>query len=281
MIDVTGTTRGLELRRKVGAVLRYVPLVGYFARRNLKTVYKRSILGWAWSMLNPLATIIVYSFVFSIVFKAEPPPAASGTTNFAVFLFSGLVAWTFFSTLVTGSMNWLIEMGDLRRKVYFPPEAAMFGNAIAVAAQSGIEVAVLIVIMIIIMNVGFTTLLVIPILLMIGLFGIGLGLALSVVNTSFRDVQYLVGIALQALFFLTPIVYPAQSVPADAWGGWPLRLVDANPINQFVSAMREAVYLLEWPSLSRWLTLLGLSLGTFCLGWWFFARNSMRLSEDL
>ncbi len=269
------------MRQKVGAALYYVPLVGYFARRDLKAVYKRSILGWTWSLLNPLATIVVYSFVFSIVFRAVPPPTASGTSNFAVFLFSGLVAWSFFSALVTGSLQWITEIGDLRRKVYFPSEAAVFGSAIAAAAQTGIEAVVLIAIMVIITNVGFTTLLVIPLLIMTGLFGLGIGLALSVINSSFRDVQYLVGIVLQALFFLTPIVYPLSSVPDDAWGGWPLRLVEANPVNQFVSSIRDVVYLLEWPSVGSWLIMLALSLGTFSLGWWFFARNSMRISEDM
>lgn len=271
----------LSVQRKVVAALRYVPLVGYFARRELKTLYKRSLLGWAWSMLNPLSTILVYSFVFSIVFRAMPPPTASGNTNFAVFLFSGLVAWSFFSSLLTGSMGWLISIGDLRRKVYFPPETAMFGNAVALAVQSGIEVAVLVLVMVAITNVGFTTLLIVPLMVLVGLFGLGIGLVLSVLNTSFRDVQYLAGIALQALFFLTPIVYPVEVVPKDAWGGWPLRLLDANPVNRFVTAIREAVYLLEWPSLGSWAIMLALSLGTFSLGWWFFAHNSMRLSEDL
>ena len=279
--DPSDTSRSATLRRKAGVVMRYMPLMGYFARRDLKAVYKRSILGWAWSLLNPLATVIVFSFVFSIVFRAEPPPTASGTTNFAVYLFSGLVAWTFFAALVTGAMQWLTGMGDLRRKVYFPPEAALFGSAIALAAQTAIELVVLVAIMILISNIGLTTLLVIPLMILIGLFGLGIGLTLSVINTSFRDVQYLVGIVLQALFFLTPIVYPPQSVPVDAWGGWPQRLVDINPVNQFVSSLRQAVYLLEWPSLSSWLIMTALALGTFSLGWWFFARNSMRLSEDM
>lgn len=260
---------------------RYAPLVGYFARRDLKALYKRSVLGWTWSLLNPLSTIVVYSFVFSVVFRAQAPPTASGSSNFAVFLFSGLVAWTFFSSLLTGSMGWMAAMGELRRKVYFPPEAAIFGSAVAVAVQASVEVAVLVVIMIVLGNAGVTTLLVVPVLLAAGVFGLGLGFALAVLNTRFRDVQYLVGIGLQALFFLTPIVYPIDIVPVDAWGGWPRRLIEANPLNQFVSATRECVYLLEWPSAGRWLALAAMSSSALALGWWYFSRRSMALSEEM
>ena len=132
---------------------KYFPLVQNFARRELKARYKRSLLGWTWSLLNPISTILVYSLVFSVFFRAAPPPSGNGSQKFALFLFTGLVVWLLFAGMINGSMGWLSSIGDLRRKVFFPPETAIFGSALALGVQSAIEAAVLILVMILIANV--------------------------------------------------------------------------------------------------------------------------------
>ncbi len=264
--------RGLE---------KYAPLVWNFARRELRARYRRSVLGWTWSLLNPLATIAVYSFVFSVFFRVEPPEMGNGERLFALFLFCGLVVWLLFSGMIVGSMGWLAGVGDLRRKVYFPPEAAIFGSAIALGVQSLIEGTVLIVAMIVIGNAGPTMILLPLVLLFAGLFGLGIGLFVCVANARFSDVQYLVGIIVNVLFFLIPIVYTIDLIPERRWGLPIRKLVELNPVNQFVGASRDVVYLLEWPSLGRIAALVGYSSVTFVLGWRFFSRRSMDLSEDI
>tara|TARA_B100000214_G_scaffold302069_1_gene232620 strand:- start:71 stop:886 length:816 start_codon:yes stop_codon:yes gene_type:complete len=260
---------------------RYAPLVRNFAGRELKARYKRSLLGWTWSLLSPLSTILVYSLVFSVFFRAAPPVAGNGSQNFAVFLFTGLVVWLLFAGMINGSMGWLQAIGDLRRKVFFPPETAIFGSALALAVQSAIEAGVLVVVMLLIGNLGPTTLVLPLILALAGLFGLGIGFFVCVLNTHYRDMQYLVGIVLNAVFFLVPIVYPLGIIPERHWGLPIRKIVELNPINQFVTAARESAYLLQWPSLTRWCTLLGYSLVVFALGWRFFAQRSMQLSEDM
>lgn len=259
----------------------YAPLVANFAGRELKSRYRRSVLGWTWSLLNPLSTILVYSLVFSVILKVVPPPMGSREGNFALYLFSGLVVWLFFMGMITGSMGWLASVGDLRRKVYFPPEAAIFGSALALAVQSAIEASVLVVVLIIMGNIGVTALALPLVLVLTGLFGLGIGFFVVVANTHYRDIEYLVGIVLNVLFFLVPIVYTIDLIPEEHWG-LPLQsLVDYNPIYQFVASARDAVYFLEWPSLGRWAAMFGYSVGALVLGWWFFAARSMELSEEM
>tara|TARA_B100000700_G_scaffold328040_1_gene444501 strand:+ start:2458 stop:3273 length:816 start_codon:yes stop_codon:yes gene_type:complete len=260
---------------------KYAPLVRNFARRELKSRYKRSLLGWTWSMLSPLSTILVYSLVFSVFFRAAPPAAGNGSQNFALFLFTGLVVWLLFAGMINGSIGWLGAIGDLRRKVFFPPETAIFGSALALAVQSAIEAGVLLIVMLLVGNIGLSTLALPLILALAGIFGLGIGFFVCVLNTHYRDVQYLVGIVLNALFFLVPIVYPIGIIPEQHWGLPIRKIVEWNPVNQFVAAARESAYLLQWPSLVRWATLLVYSLAIFGLGWRFFAKRSMLLSEDM
>lgn len=256
-------------------------MVRNFARRELKARYKRSLLGWTWSLLSPLSTILVYSLVFSVFFRAAPPAAGNGSQNFAVFLFTGLVVWLLFAGMINGSMGWLMAIGDLRRKVFFPPETAIFGSGLALAVQSAIEAGVLLIVMLLIGNIGPTTLLLPIVLALAAIFGLGLGFFVCVLNTHYRDVQYLVGIILNAAFFLVPIVYPLSIIPERHWGLPIRRIIELNPINQFVEAARESAYLLQWPSLSRWCVLVCYSFVVFALGWRFFAKRSMQLSEDM
>ncbi len=256
-------------------------LVANFARRDLKSRYKGSVLGWLWSLLSPLATLVVYSLVFSVFLKVVPPIAANGKANFALYLFSGLVPWLLFMGMVTGSMDWLASVGDLRRKVFFPPEAAVFGSALALGVQSAIEAAVLVAGITIFGALSPTILLFPLVLLCTGLLGLGIGFFVVVANTHYRDVRYLVGIVLNALFFLVPIVYTPDLVPERAWGLPVSRMMEFNPLYQLVAAAREVVYLGQWPGVGRWAAVVGAPLAIFLAGWGYFARRSMDLSEEM
>jgi len=262
--------------------IRHAPLVWNFAQRELRARYKRSLLGWMWSLINPLATILTYSLVFGVIFRVEPPLAGNGTLkSFALYLFSGLVVWTFFSSTLTGAMDWLQGVGDLRRKAVFPLETAIFGGAVALGVQTLLEAFVLIVVLIIVANASWTMVLLPIVLLCAGLFGLGIGFFLTILNARFRDVKHFVTIALQVGFFLVPIIYTLEIIPDRAYGMPVRRMVELNPISSFVGASRDLVYLLEMPSLGRWLAVLGYSLTSFILGWWFFSVKSVDLSEDL
>ena len=266
----------------VAEVWSFRPLVWNFAQRELKGKYKGSLLGWAWSLINPVATLITYTLVFSTIFRAVPPPLGNGSDgNYTLFLFTGLVVWTFFSNTVNGSMTSLVSVGPLLRKIYFPPFAPVAGGAVANGVQTGIEIGVLVLVMVLVGNVS-TTLLLLPLLCgLLVLFSLGIGLVLAVWNVYYRDVAYLVGLVLQVLFYATPIIYPPTLVPEQAFG-LPLRdLLALNPLAQFVAAFRDVVYLLQPPSLGRLLGLTLVSGAVFLLGFAYFQRGSRDVAELL
>jgi ABC-2 type transport system permease protein len=259
----------------------YRGLIGNLAQRELKARYKRSVLGWAWSLINPATTLITYAIVFGTLLRVEPPVAGNGELkNFALYLFCGLVVWNFFTAVVNGSMGALTGAGALLRKVYFPPECPVIANALVALAQTGIEVGILIGLMVILANVSWTFVFVPYLVALLVLFSIGLGLIFSLFNVYFRDIQYLVAVALNVLFYATPIVYTIDLVEANAPAPVEL-LVRLNPMTQFVGAMRAAVYDLEAPSAARLAALTAASIVTALVGWAIFRRFAGRVSEEL
>lgn len=263
-------------------VWSFRPLVWNFAQRELKGKYKGSLLGWAWSLINPVATLITYTIVFSTIFRAVPPPLGNGREgNYTLFLFTGLVVWTFFSNTVNGSMTSLVSVGPLLRKIYFPPFAPVAGTAVAHGVQTGIEMTILVLVMAVLGNISWTLLLLPLLCVLLVMFALGIGLVLAVWNVYYRDVSYLVGLVLQILFYATPIIYPPTLVPEEAFG-LPLRmLLSLNPLAQFVAAFRDVVYSLEYPSLLHLLSLTVMSVGMMAFGWWIFHQRARDVSEEL
>ena len=138
----------------------------------------------------------------------------------------------------------------LLRKVYFPPECPVIANGLVALAQTGIEVGILLFLMVILGNVSWTFIFVPYLIALLVLFSIGLGLICSLFNVYFRDIQYLVAVGLNVLFYMTPIVYTINLVEDNA--PKPIQLlVRFNPLTLFVGGMRDAVYDLEVPNLAR------------------------------
>lgn len=260
----------------------YRGLVGNFAQRELRGKYKGSALGWFWSLLNPLATLGIYTLVFGFFLKFPPPVAGNGELkNFAVYLFTALVAWNFFNAVVTGSIGALVGAGPLLKKIYFPPFAPVLGGVGATLYQAGIEVGLLIAVMVALQNISWTFLLLPFLMALLALFSVGIGLVLSMLNVRYRDVAYLVSIGLNLLFYATPIIYPISKVP-DERNGIPVRdLYELNPLVQFVEAFRDVVYDLRVPSAGRLLALTVVSVVVFLAGFAFFDRGSRDVAEEL
>jgi ABC-type polysaccharide/polyol phosphate export permease len=257
-------------------------LIGNLTQRELKSRYKRSLLGWGWSLINPAATLLIYALVFGSFLRIVPPVAGNGhLQSFALYLFAGLVVWNFFNNVMTGSMGSLLGVGSLLRKVYFPPESPAIANALAVVTQTIVEATILVVVMAVVGNASWTFVFVPWILGFVLLFALGLGLVLSLLNVYFRDIGYLTAILLNLLFYATPIIYTFDLVPQKV-GFLPVRtIITLNPLTQFVGGMRDAVYLLQVPSLGRIVGIVVSSLVTFFAGWAIFSRHSRLISEEL
>jgi lipopolysaccharide transport system permease protein len=254
--------------------------------RELRGKYKRSLLGWSWSLLNPLATMLIFTLVFRFILKIpvdEGDP--SGMKIFAFFLLCGLLPWNFTAAGMTGAMGTLIANSNLIKKVYFPREILVIANVLASAVSLLIELAVLSVALMLFGNFVLPWLPVLVVLVALQtLFVIGIGLLMSVLNVYFRDVQHLVGILLQLWFYATPIIYPLSLVrDATLWGHEiPLRaLYRLNPMVGFVEAVRDCLYDLRFPSAGDLAYLVVVALATLAVGVAVFTRLEAKLAEEL
>jgi ABC-2 type transport system permease protein len=260
---------------------QYRGLVGNFARRELKAKYKGSVLGWAWSLLNPLATLGIYALIFGFFLKFTPETAGNGKASFAISLFTALVVWNFFFAVTTGSMAALVGAGPLLRKIYFPPWTPVAGNAVGVLVQTGIEFGLLLTVYLLWLNISWTILLVPPLLALLAAFSLGIGLVLALLNARFRDMAYIVQVVLNLLFYSAPIIYPIVIVRSQYDDHPWARLYEWNPVTQFVQAFRDVLYSLRVPSAGQLLYLTVLSFAVLAAGWWYFRRGSAEVSEEL
>ena len=259
--------------------------------RELKGKYKRSVLGWTWSLLNPLATIAIFSIVFKFFLKIQAPTGdPSCLKNFALFLVAALLPWNYLNNGLMGSMGALVGNANLVKKVYFPREALVVSNVASWAYSLLIEFGVAVVIYLLFGNMVLPWLPAVLILIAIqSIFVLGLGLLLSVLNVYFRDVQHLITILLLVWFYATPIVYPisyvvdADNKHPELWGHEipVLFLYKLNPMVRLVEAYRDVLYDLRFPPLFDVLYVLVFGVVTLVIGLSVFRRLQGRLAEEL
>jgi ABC-type polysaccharide/polyol phosphate export permease len=252
--------------------------------RELRSKYKRSVLGWTWSLLNPLTSLLIYAFVFGLIFGVEADPGVpSGLQNFAMFLMCGLLPYNFLSNGLNGGMTSLIGNGNLVKKVYFPREILVAATTASWVVSFLIELAVLAVALAFFGNI---VVLWIPMVLLLVaievMFVLGLALMLSGAAVYFRDLQHLLGLVLQVWFYTAPIVYPMSYVQ-DQLGttGWKITLYNLNPLVRFVEAFRDVLYDLRFPPVDHLAYLVGVSLATLAVGQAVFNRLEGKLAEEL
>ena len=255
--------------------------------RELRSKYKRSVLGWAWSLLNPLALMAIYTLVFSLFLRVDPPTGStSGLKSFPLFLLCGLLAWNFLVNSAMGSTDALLSNANLIKKVYFPRELLVVSQVASWLVSFLIELLLLCVVFLVFGNLVLPY---VPVLLLIvfalALFATGLGMAFGVMNVYFRDVRHLVAIVFQLWFYLSPVLYPPSLVPERAsFLGMDLparTLYNLNPMAGFVEAIRDCLYDLQMPPAARLGSLLLVSVSTFLAGLYLFKAREARLAEEL
>jgi len=257
-------------------IVRFRGLLATLVGRELKARYRGSLLGFLWSLVNPLLLVAVYTFVFSVVFL----PRATGVDPYALFLISGLFPWIWISaSLLEGTMS-LAHNAGLIRKAVFPvellPTVAVLANLAHFLLALPIVGAALGVGRALGYAVGGWTPLLLPLVVAIELpLAAGLALGLAALNVHFKDVRDIVGHLLTFLFFLTPIIYPLAAVTAR-----PLRLlVRANPFTPFTLAYQELLFHGTVPDAALWLQMAAVSLLAWGAGSWLFDRLRDTLVE--
>ena len=257
-------------------------------RRELRSKYKGTVLGWAWSLINPLATTAIFSLVFSTIMRVAPPIGVNGLNNFPLFLLCGLLTWNFMAGAVQGGMGVLVGSANLIKKTYFPRRLLVIATVIAGFVSYAIEMGVLVVVFLVF---GVDVLPWIPltilIMVLLAFFCLGLALMLSVVNVYFRDTAYFISLIMQIWFYATPVIYPISLVlRAQNGHSWASKLPIAtlygiNPMVGFVESIHDMFYMNQMPALEPILYGLGLTIVLLWLGNRVFGKLETRLAEEL
>jgi ABC-2 type transport system permease protein len=278
----------LRVFRDLADLWRHREILVNLSRKELKVKYKSSVLGVAWSMLRPTLYLVVFYLVFSLVLRSNLP-------DFQIYLVSGLLAWTLFSTGFPGATTSITDNAALVTKVAFPREVLPLASIGAQLVNFFFQLLVLVAALVLFGRpfLGMNLILLPAALVVLLLFTTALGLATSAFNVKYRDTGHLVELALLAWFWGTPIVYAAGDI---------LRRLSpmgdtvylANPMANIVLAFQRALYgptssealaRLPAPGLTWYaerLIWVGLaSLVLLYLAWWVFHRLAGDFSEEL
>lgn len=245
-------------------------------KREFQSKYRNSLLGAAWTFLNPLAMIVVYTIIFSQVMKAKLPGIESGFA-YSIYLCAGLLTWGLFAEIVGRGQNIFLDNANLLKKISFP----RMSLPIITVLNAGISFAIIFGLFLVFLLFagfwpGWVSLAIIPVLLIQLLFSIGLGMSLGVLNVFFRDVGQFFGIFLQFWFWLTPVVYPASILPESI-----KPFMAINPMFPLVQAYQGVFVFGQLPD---WTTLVyPLVLGVvLCgLGLRLFRKNVGEMVDEL
>lgn len=227
-----------EARAASQSRLRWELLSG-LVRKDLKVKYKDSVLGFAWSLANPLLLMAVYYFAFGLVLKSPIP-------YFVVYLMSGLLVWTFFQGSVLGAVGSVVGNGNLIKKVRFPLTVLPLSAVGFAGVHFGLQMVAFLGVLALVGYhfVGLHLLLLIPAVVVALVFTTGLSVLVSALNVRYRDVQHVIEVTLTAWFWLNPIIYSAGLLRSHISPGneWVYRLYFCNPLAIVSASFQRAIY---------------------------------------
>jgi lipopolysaccharide transport system permease protein len=246
-------------------LLRYRGLIQSLVSRDLKARYRGSVLGFFWSFVNPLLLLLIYNFVFTTFLKSR----VEGTEPYAVFMFTGLLPWTWFASSINEATGSLISGGNLIKKVLFPAEVLPIVSILSNMVHFMFGLPILIGFMLwyrIIPDWPQLPWFLVVVLFQF-IFTAALALFLSALSVHFRDVKDLTANLLTFWFFVTPIIYWYKQYPDYK------RIFDANPMTHFVVSYQEILFFQGGFGHWKWLLVIGaVSVVLFLLAYWFFDR---------
>jgi lipopolysaccharide transport system permease protein len=253
-------------------------LIRQFARREIEGRYRGSVLGLFWSFINPLVMLVIYTFVFGIVFKARwPETGTQSLGQFALVLFCGLVSFNIFSECVSRASTLIIGVPNYVKKVVFPLEilpVSVLGSALF---HGVISFSVLLVANIIINHTVQWTLILLPVVMLpLVFFSLGLSWFLASLGVFLRDINHIIGLALQVVFYASAIFYPLEALPSYAQS-----IIRFNPLTSIVTNFRRVILwgmMPNWTGLLLWILITGLIL---VLGYTWFMKTKKAFADVL
>jgi lipopolysaccharide transport system permease protein len=256
---------------------RYRQLIATLTARDLKARYRGSILGFFWSLANPLLLLAVYTIVFTVFF-----PMTNAIQPYPLFLFAGILPWTFFAAATLEATNAVSSNAGLIKKVMFPAEALPLVTVLSHLVHFALAVPILV-----LATVGFAwhgdivlrpaILLVIPLMVLQAIFVAGIAMTVSSASVLFRDLRDIITNLLTLGFFLTPILYTIDRIDRR----WLRALLRLNPMTPFVVSYQDAVFFGRVPALSDLFLMVAYALASLAVGLTVFSRLRDTLAEAI
>ena len=243
--------------------MKYKDLVLELTLREIKARYKQSFLGLFWVILNPFFQMLILSFVFSKILRF-----GNLGVPYPIFLYAGLLPWTFLANALNASLNSLSSNASLIKQVYFPREILVLSTILAKAFDFFLSFGVFLILMVF-FKIPFTPFMILFFLIFLlqALFSFGIGLLLSAFNLFYRDVQYLFNLVLTLWFYLTPVIYAPEFFP-----GKYRFIFKFNPMAVFINAYRKTLLGGDFPKFSSLFIGLVISLILFVFAYKIFKK---------
>jgi ABC-type polysaccharide/polyol phosphate export permease len=252
--------RGAWLLREARELLAYRTLLRLLVINQFKQRYRRSLLGMGWMFVGPLLNTAVLSVAFNALFHAS-------IVRYPAYVMVGLIAWNFFAQTTTLGVDAAISGSGLLQRVYLPRSMFVVATLGGALINMGVALIALLIVLLATSVPLYSTWLLLPLAIaVLALFTLGVTLLIATLAVFIGDVAHMYQLLVQALFFLTPIVYPAEIVPAEL--RW---LVQLNPMSVMIDLFRTLLYRGQIPDLRQWLIAAGIGLATLCAGWVLFA----------
>lgn len=257
----------IYMNQRVKTMHRYIPLVKELVIRDLKVKYRRSFLGYLWSLLNPLLMMLVMTIAFSYVFRFD-------IENYSLYLITGQIIYNFFNESTTMAMTSVVGNAGLIKKVYIPKYIFPISRVVSCFVNMLFSLGAVLIVMIFTHAPFHWTILLIPIpLFLLLVFCCGIGSILAALTVFFRDVIHLYSVCTLALMYLTPIFYPIDSIPLEI-----SRWYYLNPMVHYLSYFRNLVLYGTLPTVAENFACIGISALTFAFGMFIFSKMQKRFA---
>ncbi len=255
--------------RTLAGLHRYRHLLRNLVLKDLKLKYRGSVIGFLWSLANPLLMGVVYTVAFRYILGIR-------NEGFVFYLMLGLLAWTFFATSAAMSTGSIADNGGLVKSVRFPRAILPTATVLFNFTQYVLNVSVILPLMLAYYGVALTApMMLFPVFVALQLvFTIGVALVLATATAFLRDVRHLVDIAITILFWMTPIVYELKDVPERV-----RLLILLSPMSPYVVAYHQIFFYRQWPDAGVWITTIGYAAAALGLGLWLVIRNEDHFAE--
>jgi lipopolysaccharide transport system permease protein len=265
-------------REMFASVWRNRQLIRNLVQREVLGRYKGSMLGIFWSLVTPIFMLAVYTFVFSVVFKARWGDSGSGSrTEFALVLFAGLMIFNIFAECISKAPGLILANANYVKKVVFPLEILPWVSLGSALFQFAVSLVVWIVAYIMFFGLPYWQLLLLPVVLLpLALFVMGMSWALASLGVYLRDVGQLIGVAITVMMFLTPIFYPASALPAAYQS-----LMFLNPLTAPIEMARGLMFWGILPNISTVALYAASSLVVCLLGFAWFQKTRKGFADVL